>query len=286
MPQVHGPRTWTELPPGLPQMCNHIGTQPPFPETQTRGVGCRYKEWPEKLDRLIYDSVLEQIERDTMPDVHTVGSRAAKQRRTELVPDQLGGSASAVTSASAAAADADVREEGEAQDATPPTPLDPNLPSEERDRRTKWRDAPEVLKQELLKVHRAFNHPPNVTLARLIARAGGTSEAVKYALVLPCDACDANQKKHKHPRVTTIPGKFRFNAVVFLDSIFVHDMAGAVHTCLSIVDNGSCFQVVVYLRPGYGTPPASSIKEAFTNAWSAWAGLPQGVMMDRGRTSV
>jgi len=246
---------------------------------KTRGTA----EWPEKLDRLIYDSVLEQIERDTMPDIQAVGLRTAKQRRTELVPDQLGGSASAVTSASAAAADADVREEGEAQDAAPPTPLDPNLPSEERDRRTKWRDAPEVLKQELLKVHRAFNHPPNVTLARLIARAGGTSEAVKYALVLPCDACDANQKKHKHPRVTTIPGKFRFNAVVFLDSIFVHDMAGAVHTCLSIVDNGSCFQVVVYLRPGYGTPPASSIKEAFTNAWSAWAGLPQGVMMDRGK---
>ena len=232
---------------------------------------------------MIYNSVLEQIERDTMPEVMALGPRPAKQRRTEAVVDQLGGStAPAASAASSSAAPPEAASE-ESRDASPTTPLDPNLPSEERDRRAKWRDCPENLKQELIKVHKAFNHPPNVTLARLIARAGGKSEAVKYALVLPCDACDANQKNYKHPRVATIPGRFRFNNLVFIDSLFIHDMSGAVHTCLSIVDNGSCFHVVVYLRPGQGTPPASMIKDAFTTAWSAWAGLPQGVMMDRGK---
>ena len=47
---------------------------------------------------------------------------------------------------------------------------DPNLPQEELDRRTKRQEAPEDLKQELLKLHQAFNHPPKGTPARPSAR--------------------------------------------------------------------------------------------------------------------
>ena len=101
---------------------------------------------------------------------------------------------------SAAAAEKEDEAAGPA-DATPPA-RDPTLPRAEQEGRQQWRDAPEDLKEELMKVHRAFNHPPNVTLARIIHRAGGKPEAVKFALLLRCDACDANQKNHKHPRVT------------------------------------------------------------------------------------
>eukprot|EP00969_Alexandrium_andersonii_P025075 1095783-Alexandrium_andersonii.AAC.1 len=60
-----------------------------------------------------------------------------------------------------------------------------------------------------------------------------------------------------------------------MDTAFVNDMSGAVHTLLSIVDNASCFHVVAYLRPGRGTPPASAEKDAFIAAWASWAGMPQ-----------
>eukprot|EP00969_Alexandrium_andersonii_P177714 7858386-Alexandrium_andersonii.AAC.1 len=68
-----------------------------------------------------------------------------------------------------------------------------------------------------------------------------------------------------------------------MDTVFVNDMSGAVHTLLSIVDNGSCFHVVAYLRAGRGTPPASAVKDAFINAWASWAGMLQSVVADRGK---
>eukprot|EP00969_Alexandrium_andersonii_P011591 504670-Alexandrium_andersonii.AAC.1 len=63
-----------------------------------------------------------------------------------------------------------------------------------------------------------------------------------------------------------------------MDTAFVNDMSGAVHALLSIVDNGSCFHVAGYLRPGRGMPPASAAKDACIAAWASWAGMPQAVM--------
>ena len=250
--------------------------------TQLLGTGKTRKtaQWPEKLDRLIYDSLVEQIAMDTSADVMAIRSRSCppQRRSSSVVPHRPGGKA--VEQPDQPMEDSAAPQ---TESTVPPPTIDPCLPETEKERRGKWRDAPEDLKKELLQVHRAFNHPPNVTLARLIARGGGKSEAVRFALLLPCDACDANQKNHKHPRVTTIPGKYRLNSLVYLDTLFVHDMSGTVHQCLSIVDNGSCFHVVCYIRPGVGSPPAGTIKELFTLAWAAWAGLPQSVMMDRGK---
>ena len=99
-----------------------------------------------------------------MPDVMTVHRRIGKQRQAKKAPYVPGGSADSSTAP---------QPDGTAGDAAvPPPALDPNLPTAQQDRRTKWREAPEELKEEFIRVHKAFNHPPNVTLARLIARAG------------------------------------------------------------------------------------------------------------------
>ena len=95
-----------------------------------------------------------------------------------------------------------------------------------------------------MRLHRAFNHPPHVTLARLLARAGAKANAVNYALVFPNNACGTNVKNHKHPSVTTVPGRYRFNDIAFPGTCFAHDMSGALRTLLSIVDGGACFHAV------------------------------------------
>ena len=48
-------------------------------------------QWPDKLDNMILESLLEQIENDTMHDVMAVHPR--RQKRVKTVPDRSGGRA-------------------------------------------------------------------------------------------------------------------------------------------------------------------------------------------------
>ena len=51
---------------------------------------------------------------------------------------------------------------------------------------------------------------------------------------------------------------------------------------LNIVDQGTNFQIVWYLRPGFGQPSSSECLKAFQQAWTNWAGWPKKVVTDRG----
>ena len=73
-----------------------------------------------------------------------------------------------------------------------------------------------------------------------------------------------------------------FNKEVGIDVLELHDFKGRCHMFHNIVDHGTNFQIVWYLREGWGQPSSRECLSAFQQAWTNWAGWPEEVVTDRG----
>lgn len=78
------------------------------------------------------------------------------------------------------------------------------------------------------------------------------------------------------------PKPYIFDHEVGVDVLELHDYHGQCHMFLNFVDQGTNFQIVWYLREGWGQPSSSECLKAFQQAWTSWAGWPDKVVTDKG----
>ena len=73
-----------------------------------------------------------------------------------------------------------------------------------------------------------------------------------------------------------------FSHEVGVDVLELHDYDGKGYLLLSIVDQGTNFQIVWLLCQGSGVPSSRLCAQAFLEGWVSWAGWPKHVVTDRG----
>ena len=64
---------------------------------------------------------------------------------------------------------------------------------------------------------------------------------------------------------------------------YAEDIRGATFAFLNIIDDATGFQVVTCFGELQGPPASRAVLRHFTTEWSAWAGLPTSLQVDRGK---
>ena len=96
-----------------------------------------------------------------------------------------------------------------------------------------------------------------------------------------CDTC-ADLEKPLRAGPAAPPGLYLFNHEVILDVFEVHDTVMKPFLMLSIVCDGTCFQICVFVAEGTGVPSSAKCLRKFMSKWVSWAGWPRVVATDRG----
>jgi hypothetical protein len=79
-----------------------------------------------------------------------------------------------------------------------------------------------------------------------------------------------------------MPKPYVFNHTLGIDVNYIHDYGGSEVMLLNLVDLGTGFQIEIFLKMGWGTPPSLQCLDAVMQYWVAWAGYPGNVVTDRG----
>ena len=125
-----------------------------------------------------------------------------------------------------------------------------------------------------------MKHKPPKVLKAILRASNAPKDYIDARDKLRCDACEVTADA-KQTSKSSGPKPYVFNHEVGIDVLELHDYQGQCHMLLNIVDQGTNFQIVWYLRPGYGQPSSSECLKAFQQAWTNWAGWPDGCNRSR-----
>ena len=263
-------------------------------------------EWPETLNRLVMDLILQQaaIESHAPAEIEEVYAgeiRPAEQQGGRLPKRRRQGRVSSLThqygappvyirpqepvqpSDPAEAAEVPVAPDDDASiRAIQAANLDPVLNQTEQDRRRGWLSVDPDLRKTLRDLHVNFGHPTNVTLQRILRRQRARSDVIKAVDFLACDACGESIRRRR-PKPVRLPGKYEFNNHLQIDVFYARDAAAAQFSFLNIICDATGFQVVSCLGQAQGPPASQAVLRHFLTAWSSWAGLPHSIQVDRGK---
>ena len=157
----------------------------------------------------------------------------------------------------------------------------PGVPKDERERRLQWSKVPRRIRAAVRRLHKQFGHVPRSVLVSLVKAAKLPEAFVTAARSLKCLACETTQKPPQTNKVS-LPTPYERNHTIGIDVFDLHDQSGQVHQFLNILDIGTRFQSVMYLKPGKGTPSAQSCCDAFLMGWVKFQKWPSKVLVDRG----
>ena len=135
----------------------------------------------------------------------------------------------------------------------------------------------EKIKSSLKRLHNNLGHPPAEHLTRILRHGGASTRALQLARSFTCEQCEAQARPRIPPpaqteRVTT------FNALVGIDVKYLDGwVANQKIPALNILDYASSLQIVV---PLFKRETSESIRHAFLERWTSWAGMPSEVVMD------
>lgn len=160
--------------------------------------------------------------------------------------------------------------------------LDPILNQSEAQRHVEWLEISPEIRKIVRDLHVIFGHPTAVTLQRILRRQGAKPEAIKAAGLLARDSC-GEPIRRKRPRPVRLPNQYEFNRHLMLDTFYAKDIRGATFAFLSTIDDATGFQVVTCFGELQGPPASRAVPRHVTTEWSAWAGLPTSLQVDRGK---
>ncbi len=166
------------------------------------------------------------------------------------------------------------------QDLLDSVPL-PGVPVQEADRRKRWLKIPRKARAAIRKMHRDWGHLPRGVLKVILKAAKAPKEYIDAAEYLRCEDSISTAKPSQTSK-TAPPKPYVFNNEIGVDVLDLHDYEGKCHLFLNIVDQGTNFQMVVWLREGAGQPKSRECAEAFMERWVSWAGWPKNLVCDRG----
>jgi hypothetical protein len=158
--------------------------------------------------------------------------------------------------------------------------LDPILNQSEAQRRVEWLEISPEIRKIVRDLHVNFGHPTAVTLQRILRRQGAKPEAIKAAGLLACDSRGKSFRR-KRPRPVRLPNQYEGNRHLMLDTFYAKDIRGAAFAFLNTDATG--FRMVTCFGELQGPPASRAVLRHFTTAWSAWAGLPTSLQVDRGK---
>ena len=163
-----------------------------------------------------------------------------------------------------------------------PVPLTPGLLSLEEMETVPDRDitfevdegtVPKWVQGVLRRLHVNMGHPSNATLVRQWAQVSA-SLALIGVKTLRCTVYKQMQNIKPSPASRVSAGR-SFNELVAMDFIYIHDIAGVIHTILSIVEDASHYHVLQL--PDRST---EQVINALVHGWFRFFGPPENVSLD------
>ena len=162
-------------------------------------------------------------------------------------------------------------------------PADPRATERERLREERWNSLPRELKLALRRVHVNLGHAtvPQMLKAMRVSRA--SEVAIRACRLFKCKDCPRVQEP-KRPRPSKLPLTEEFNVHIGLDVFQARDADGHGWSWLSILCQGTTFQVCILLADTHANPTSSAVLESFELGWTSWAGFPEvGIFTDRAK---
>ena len=160
--------------------------------------------------------------------------------------------------------------------------VDPRKHKEE-ERERKWQVLPRELKLALQRIHVNLGHARLPDMLRALRISKASEVALKACRLFRCKECP-RLLEPKIPRPSRLPQIDEFNISVGLDVFSEKDADGGEWVWLSVVDEGTGFQVCTLLGDTHRNPTGSEVLQAFEASWLGWAGMPEkGVIVDRAK---
>ena len=134
---------------------------------------------------------------------------------------------------------------------------------------------PKWVQNVLRRIHTNLGHPSNESLVRHLAQAGASGQALLGAKHLKCSVC-LRTRPPRQPRPSKAVQSRRFNDRVFLDIIYIKNVAGTSFTYLNILDDATTYQVLEHL------PDRSeeTVTRALVGGWLRYFGCPDQMVLD------
>ena len=132
------------------------------------------------------------------------------------------------------------------------------------------------------RLHVNTGHPQKTDLIRFMRAARVREEVIRWASrEFACDSCQARSKP-KPSRPTAVPRSYQPSRVIGVDLIFIPEVGGGTFPALSVVDWGTCYQMVERV----GSKQPSEVWDILVKTWFRIFGPPEVLVMDPGREFV
>ena len=153
----------------------------------------------------------------------------------------------------------------------------------EEGRLRQWQALPRELKLAVKRIHVNLGHASTQSMLRALRVSKASEVAIKAVRLFRCPECP-RMAEPREPRPSKLPMTDEFNVQLGLDIFSEKDSKGETWTWLSVLCQGTTFQVCALLGDTHSNPTSQAVLEAFLSHWTSWAGYPErGVMSDRAK---
>jgi len=134
---------------------------------------------------------------------------------------------------------------------------------------------PKWCKAVLRRMHTNLGHPSNEALTRLLAQSGAAGQALLGAKHLKCSVCERTRPP-RQPRPSKLVFARRFNDRLFMDIVYIKNVAGTTFPFLNMLDDASTYQVLDLL------PDRSeeTVIRVLVKGWFKFFGHPDFLVLD------
>ena len=125
----------------------------------------------------------------------------------------------------------------------------PGFPVQVDERRAKWAAIPRRARAAIRRLHHMLGHKPREVMIQIMKGSHAPQEYIDAIKYFRRDACVLTDRAPKtHP--VAAPSHYAFNHELHVDVLTLHDMEGMRRLFLSVVDCGTTFHMVAFVRHG------------------------------------